>query len=58
MRESLGKLFYRLFDAMGTLSVFFIVTDGFKWKYAVILFVSAILAVLLPYEVRRKEGKK
>ncbi|WP_179195094.1 hypothetical protein [Bacillus thuringiensis] len=57
MRDSLGKLFYRLFDALGTLSVFFIVTEGFNWKYVTTLLVSAVLAVLLPYEVRRKEDK-
>ncbi|ADH03386.1 gp240 [Bacillus phage W.Ph.] len=57
MKEIFGKLLYRIFDAIGTLSVFFIVTDGLKWKYVILLFVSAILSTMLPYEVGRKEVK-
>ncbi|AMW62731.1 hypothetical protein DIGNKC_47 [Bacillus phage DIGNKC] len=56
MRDIAGTLLYKICDAVGTLSVFFIITDDFKAKYLVALGISTIISTLLPYEVSRKEG--
>ncbi len=55
MRDAIGKLFYRTFDAIGTLSVYFIITEGFSLKYVIALVASAVLQSFLPYKLTKEE---
>lgn len=47
------RLIYTIANAIGVISVFCMVTDGFDWVYVFCLLVSAAITTMLPYELRR-----
>ncbi|AHZ10629.1 hypothetical protein [Bacillus phage Megatron] len=51
----MGRLLYTISDAIGTISIFLMVTEGFSWTYLIALLTSGVISAFLPYEVRRVE---
>lgn len=38
---------------MGTISIFLLITEGFEWRYVVMLLLGGLIAAAMPYEVKR-----
>ncbi|AMW62445.1 hypothetical protein AARONPHADGERS_52 [Bacillus phage AaronPhadgers] len=53
----MSKFIYTCGNALGTISIFCMVTEGFDWKFVIGLVISALITVNSPYSIRRRDEK-